>query len=97
MAKDARIRDQEDQDQNESGYNALSKILKQNYTYLRDEPDHGKPPASPLTPTREPPKSILKASRVTFPEGDGIVSSTPYTKDEEVHSDFLFRNKIYFL
>ena len=33
---------------------------------LSDEPDHGKPPDQIASPTRDPPKSILKATRVTF-------------------------------
>jgi len=78
MAKDARIRDQEEQD--DGG----------------DEPDHGKPP-DPVTPTREPVKSILKAPRVTFDEQkqEDYVVAIPnkVSIDDEDDEEIGFRPK----
>ena len=63
MAKDARIRGQEEEDDNRQVALNINKLQD---LVLSDEPDHGKPPDQIASPTRDPPKSILKATRVTF-------------------------------
>jgi hypothetical protein len=65
MAKDARIRGQEEEDDNS------------------DEPDHGKPPDQIASPTRDPPKSILKATRVTFGKENSVAIPVKDSIDED--------------